>query len=118
MRGLTTARSPSGRPPTAAWTCRFTLHNQGTRRSDEVPQVYLTAPEPAPPDGQFAPRSLVAFDRLSLAPGQAMHVRLHVPPHRLEYWSEAQHRWQRAAGARSVLVGSSSRDIRLTGPLR
>jgi beta-glucosidase len=43
-------------------------------------------------------------------------VVLHVPLRRLQYWSEVDHRWQLPAGARSIQVGASSRDIRLTAP--
>jgi len=94
----------------------FTLKNVGPMRADEVPQVYLSAPDTALPGAQFAPRSLVAFDRVSLAAGQSRRVRLHLPRRRLQYWSEADRRWQRAGGARSIQVGGSSRDIRLTAP--
>jgi beta-glucosidase len=110
-------RSLAVRPaPDGGLEVSFTLRNLGPVRSDEVPQIYLTAPDPPPHDAQFAPRALVAFDRVSLAAGQSKRVVLHLPPHRLEYWSEAEHRWQRPAGARSIVVGGSSRDIRLTGP--
>ena len=94
----------------------FTLQNTGLARGDEVPQVYLSAPDTAPPGAQFALRSLVAFDRVSLDAGQSRRVVLHVALRRLQYWSEADHRWQRASGARSIQVGASSRDIRLTAP--
>jgi beta-glucosidase len=94
----------------------FTLRNIGPVRGDEVPQVYLTAPDPVPHDAQFADRSLVAFARVALDPRQSKRVLLHLPPRRLQYWSEAAHRWQLAAGRRSIQVGGSSRDIRLTAP--
>jgi beta-glucosidase len=94
----------------------FTLRNSGPVRGDEVPQVYLTAPDPAPHDAQFADRSLVAFARIGLDPRQSKRVLLHLAPRCLQYWSEPNHRWQLAAGRRSIQVGSSSRDIRLTAP--
>jgi beta-glucosidase len=94
----------------------FTLRNAGSVRGDEVPQVYLTAPETTVPGAQFARRSLVAFDRVALDAGQSRRVVLHVALRRLQYWSEAEHRWQLAGGARSIEVGASSRDIRLTAP--
>ncbi len=94
----------------------FKLSNVGPVRGDEVAQVYLTAPDPLPHDAQFADRSLVAFTRVALEPHQSRHVLLHLPPRRLQYWSEPDHRWQLAAGRRSIQVGSSSRDIRLTAP--
>jgi beta-glucosidase len=115
----------------------FTISNAGPVRGDEVPQVYLTAPDRAPLDGapsdaapsdaaavngaddgaQFALRSLVAFDRITLAAGQSRRVVLHVPLRRLQYWSEAAHGWRLAEGARAIEVGASSRDIRLTASM-
>jgi beta-glucosidase len=94
----------------------FTLRNIGPVRGDEVPQVYLTAPDPVPHDAQFADRSLVAFERIALEPRQSKRVLLHLPLRRLQYWSDGDHRWQLAVGRRSIQVGSSSRDIRLTAP--
>jgi beta-glucosidase len=94
----------------------FTLKNVGPMRGDEVPQVYLSAPDTPVPGAQFAQRSLVAFDRVSLAAGQSRRVRLHLPPRRLQYWSAADRGWQQPRGARSIQIGASSRDIRLTAP--
>jgi beta-glucosidase len=94
----------------------FTLKNIGPRRSDEVPQVYLTDPVNPPHNAQFARRALVAFARVSLDARQSKRVVLHLPLRRLQYWSEAEQRWQLPAGSRSLQVGASSRDIRLTAP--
>ena len=47
---------------------------------DEVPQVYLDAPEMKPQGVQFAPKTLVAFDRLTLQPGEEREVTLEVAP--------------------------------------
>jgi beta-glucosidase len=94
----------------------FTLENLGPVHSDEVPQIYLTAPPEHLQEAQFARRALVAFARVSLAAGQSRRLVLHVPLRRLQYWSAAKQRWQLAAGARSIQVGGSSRDIRLTAP--
>jgi beta-glucosidase len=110
-RSLAVSRAVDG-----GLTVAFTLTNTGTVRGDEVPQAYLSAPDPAPPGAQFARRSLVAFDRVALDAGQSRRVVLRVPLRRLEYWSEAEHRWRPAAGARSIELGGSSRDIRLTAP--
>jgi beta-glucosidase len=95
----------------------FTLKNTGPVRGEEVPQAYLGAPAGAAQQGQFADRSLVAFDRVALEAGQSKHLVLHVPLRRLQYWSEAQHRWQLPAGVRSIALGASSRDIRLTSQI-
>ena len=116
IRASNTSRWRSGPSPDGGLDVSFTLRNIGPVRGDEVPQVYLTAPDPLPHEAQFADRSLVAFTRVTLDPHQSKRVLLHLPQHRLQYWSEADHRWQLAAGRRSIQVGSSSRDIRLSAP--
>jgi beta-glucosidase len=92
---------------------RFSLHNAGTVPSDEVPQVYLAAPGQPPEGAQFAPRALVAFDRVNVTAGGTRSVTLHVPLRGLEYWSTAGDKWALATGPRTVHVGASSRDLRL-----
>jgi beta-glucosidase len=92
----------------------FRLHNSGAAASDEVPQVYLDAPEkPKGPSAQFAVRALVAFDRIHLNPGETKVLTLHVPSRLLEYWSAEAGRWVRTEGPRKLHVGASSRDLRL-----
>jgi beta-glucosidase len=91
----------------------FRLRNAGAVASGEVPQVYLAAPSQPPRGAQFAPRALVAFDRVRVRPGESRDVTLHLPLRRLQYWSVAQSKWALAAGPRVVHVGSSSRDLRL-----
>jgi len=94
---------------------RFVLRNDGPIAGDEVPQVYLGPPENLPADGaQFAVRALAAFDRVHLAAGESREVTLHVPPRSLEYWPPDGNNWKLATGPRTVQVGSSSRDLRLT----
>jgi beta-glucosidase len=91
----------------------FGLHNAGAMASDEVPQVYLAAPSQPPKGAQFAPRALVAFDRVSVAAGETKNVTLHVPLRGLQYWSTADGKWALATGPRTVHVGASSRDLRV-----
>jgi beta-glucosidase len=91
---------------------RFELRNDGPMASDEVPQVYLDAPE-NPAGAQFAVRALAAFDRVHLGAGEERMVTMHVPLRSLEYWAESANRWMLAGGRRRVEVGASSRDLRL-----
>ena len=92
----------------------FTVRNTGKVPGDEVPQVYMGPPEPAPGDAQFAVRALSAFERISIPPGQSKNVSLHVPLRRLQYWSAAKSQWVTAAGKRHLYISASSRDVRLT----
>jgi beta-glucosidase len=89
------------------------VKNTGSVVGDEVSQVYLDAPAQQPQGVQFAPKTLAAFDRVTLKPGESKDVKLHVAPRSLEYWSVADKKWVRS-DARTVRVGSSSRDLKLS----
>ncbi|SFU26219.1 beta-glucosidase [Paraburkholderia aspalathi] len=93
------------------------IRNTGPVAGDEVPQVYLGAPQEAPEGAQFPVRALVAFDRITLKPGEHKRVVLHVAPRRLQYWSTKQDGWVTMRDGRQVFVGASSRDLRLSAPL-
>jgi beta-glucosidase len=91
-----------------------TIRNSGSREADEVVQVYLDAPETPPAGVEFDVRALADFARITLRPGESQRVQLHVPPDRLRYWSIADSAWRAPSGARTVRVGASSRDLRLS----
>jgi beta-glucosidase len=92
---------------------RVRIANTGNMDGDEVPQVYLSAPDEIPDGVMFSPRSLVAFDRITLHVGEARNITLHVPLRQLQYWSTTRKEWVLAHGERIVSVGASSRDLRL-----
>ncbi len=98
---------------TAASMSNSTSSNTGKADSDEVPQVYLSAPGDVPDGVQFPVRALAAFERIHLAAGESKSVTLHVPERQLQYWSTKEQKWVKAAGQRTVSVGASSRDLRL-----
>jgi hypothetical protein len=89
----------------------FTVRNVGNRTGAEVAQVYVGPAQSSPVP--LAQRSLVGFERVTLAPGRSQRVTAHVAGRGLSYWSTATHDWALALGARALLVGASSRDIRL-----
>jgi len=91
----------------------FSVKNSGAVAGDEVPQIYLDAPEKTPAGAQFAVRALAGFDRIHLQAGETQTVKLHIPRRSLQYWSTAQNEWVAALGARRVEVGASARDLRL-----
>ena len=90
------------------------LKNIGSSPGDEVPQIYLDAPENLIQHAQFAPHSLIAFDRVHLVPGQSQTLTLHVPLRALQCWSSADAQWKLVTGPRRVWAGGSSRDVRLS----
>jgi beta-glucosidase len=92
----------------------FELRNAGQVTGDEVPQLYLGPPVPQPEGAQFALRALAAFDRISLRPGESKTVTMHVRPRSFQYWSVTEKAWVTADRTRTISVGGSSRDARLT----
>ncbi|WP_405578662.1 glycoside hydrolase family 3 C-terminal domain-containing protein [Streptomyces sp. NBC_01190] len=86
----------------------FDVTNTGTRAGAEVAQVYVGQPATT---GE-PPKSLRGFQRVTLNAGQTQHVTLTLDARSFQYWNNG---WTNAAGTNTVSVGSSSRDIRLTG---
>ena len=105
---------------TADGGATVTLHvkNTGGLAGDVVPQVYLEAPEAKPAGVQFAPKTLAAFDRMTLKAGEEREATLQIAPRAFEYWSVVEKKWRKPAGERVVLVGNSSRDLPLRAEVR
>jgi beta-glucosidase len=89
------------------------VKNTGTVRGDEVPQAYLEAPSAKPAGVQFAPKTLVAFERVSLNAGEERRVSLRVGLRAFQYWSVGAKQWIKPDGPRTLLVGTSSRALPL-----
>jgi beta-glucosidase len=89
----------------------FDVTNSGSKAGAEVAQLYVGAP----PDNYAGEpvKALRGYSRVVLAPGQTQHVTLPVNSRAVSYWDSGSHRWQVENGCHPVLVGSSSRDIRL-----
>jgi beta-glucosidase len=87
---------------------QFTLRNSGNRAGMAVGQVYAS-----PPAGAWeAPRRLVGFAKVDLAPGAAQAVAVDVDPRLLATFDEAAHAWTVAPGSYTLSLGASSRDLR------
>jgi beta-glucosidase len=78
----------------------------------DVVQVYATDPNPALP-----PKSLVAFAKMQLEPGEATTVTVEVPAEKLRHWDDASSGWVVTPGPRELLVAASAGDIRFRLPL-
>ena len=94
-------------------TVDLDVTNTGSRAGAEVAELYLgfpsTAAVPQPP------KQLKGFERVELKPGQTGHVHLVLDGQLLSYWDTSKHDWAVMPGAYKVMVGASSRDIRLQG---
>jgi len=92
---------------------RCTVRNSGAVAGDEVVQLYLRdeLASVARPVTELA-----GFTRVRLEPGESTEVVFEIGPDRLRMLDE-QMRWVVEPGAVRVMVGASSKDIRLRGQL-
>ncbi|MFD1432664.1 glycoside hydrolase family 3 C-terminal domain-containing protein [Lacticaseibacillus yichunensis] len=95
-------------------TVAVTMSNTGSVRGAEVVQVYVGQVDQA----QLAPeKTLAAFAKVWLDPGESRRVTLTVPKHAFERWNEPEQAFTLAGGDWQLFVGTSSRDIVTTRPL-
>ncbi len=85
------------------------ITNTGSREGAEVVQLYLGFPEAA----EEPPKQLKGFEKIHLKPGESKPVAMKIDENNLAFWDTESHGWKILPGAYSVMVGSSSRDIRL-----
>jgi beta-glucosidase len=90
-------------------TVAFTLTNTGRRTASETPQVYTGFPARA---GEPT-RRLVAFDKVSLRPGQSIRIRARIDDRSLAIWDTGHDTWKIAPGSYPLYAGSSSRTLPL-----
>jgi beta-glucosidase len=88
-------------------TIRAKITNTGEREGDEVVQVYL---RPLVATESQPEKKLVAFERLTVKPGESREVVFNLRESDLEYYSESKDRRLLETGDYKIWVGSSSRD--------
>ncbi|KAL4932565.1 beta-glucosidase [Aspergillus undulatus] len=86
--------------------------NTGEVAGAEVAQLYIAYPETAP---ETPPKQLRGFDKLNLVPGESGIAVFELTRRDISYWDVVTQKWIVPSGTFEVYVGSSSRDIRLTG---
>ena len=91
-------------------TVSVDVTNTGNRQGDEVVQLYVKHVN----SGVERPlKELRGFRRITLAPGQTRTVTLPLKAQTLAYWDMARERWEVEADQVSLMVGSSSADVKL-----
>ncbi|MFI6106572.1 beta-glucosidase [Streptomyces sp. NPDC051310] len=93
-------------------TATFTVRNTGRRTGVTVPQLYV-GPSPDLALDQ-APRILAGYRRLELPPGRMRRVTVPIAARTLSCWDPARQAWVLGTGTRTVRLGTSARDLRLT----
>jgi beta-glucosidase len=90
-------------------TVTATVTNTGSRKGDEVAQLYLVPPQADAPRPR---RMLRGFDRVSLEPGESKTVTFTVPDEKLAFWNTDTNAFEVQRGEWGVEVGASSADVR------
>ena len=89
-------------------TVNFKLTNTGKVEGKEVAQVYMRFPGHA----DEPPKRLVGWQKVNLKPGESKAVAITIPRERQNYWNTSSKGWAMMNDG-AVMVGASSRDIRL-----
>lgn len=88
----------------------FTIKNTGDVAGSEIAQVYVAKPE----SKIFrAPKELKGFVKIHLDPGEEKKVTVELDDRAFAFWNMATEDWCVESGEYKILVGASSRDIRL-----
>jgi len=104
---------PAEMGTTSSATVRFTIKNTGKRAGDEVAQLYIrdvlaTVAQPV--------MALKRFERVTLGPGEQREIVMRVGPEELRLLNEDL-KWVVEPGVFRVMIGRSSKDMRLRGQL-
>ena len=98
---------------TSANSVSCIVANTGTMAGAEVVQLYLRFPTSA---GE-PPNQLKGFHKVRLQPGEQVEVMFHLTKRHFSIWNPEHRGWTMVVGEFDILVGSSSRDIRLIGKI-
>ena len=98
-------------------TAEVSVHisNVGNMAGAEAVQLYTALPE-----SRIARpvKELKGFEKIFLEPGETGTVRFLLDSRSFSYYDVKTHRYETEDGTYSILIGSSSRDIRLSGTIR
>lgn len=93
----------------------FNIKNVGSMKADEIAQVYVGACFSS--KVYRARKELKEFARVSLEPGETANVELCLDKCAFEYYSADLDKWVTEAGTYKIMIGASSRDIRLSADI-
>jgi len=86
--------------------------NTGKVAGKEVVQLYVSDVKASVPR---PPKELKGFVKVNLKPGETKKVTMLLDKRSLAFWDVKKKGWNAEPGAFDILIGSSSRDIRLKG---
>jgi len=93
----------------------FTIKNTGTASGAEIAQIYI-----AKKDSKIfrAPKELKAFKKINLKPCEEQKITIELDERAFSYWNIDTDSWAVENGEYELLVGASSRDIKLAQTIK
>ena len=92
------------------WVVSFEVTNTGRRDGSEVAQLYVGDPEASVPRPD---KELKGYEKFFLRRGETRRVEISLDDEAFRYYDPRQHRFVVEPGVFEIMVGASSRDIRL-----
>jgi beta-glucosidase len=90
----------------------FAISNSGQRAGAEAAQIYI---RPIAPKLERPEKELKAFKKILLKPGERQRITVPLDPRMFSYYDPDRKAWVADQGQYEIIIGSSSRDIRLRG---
>lgn len=106
--GLSYTTFSIGKPSYKDGKVTVEVANTGDRAGDEVVQIYVKRDDDI--DGPH--KSLRAFERVSLLPGEKKNLSIDFPRNSFEGWDEDTHTMRVVPGTYQLMAGSSSADLK------
>jgi beta-glucosidase len=100
----------SGEAADSKWKFTFKLKNIGKLEGSEVAQLYIKDIKSSLPRPE---KELKKFKRVTLEPGEVKQIEFTIDKNDLSFYDPGKHEWITEPGEFQVLIGSSSRDIKL-----
>ena len=105
--GLSYTSFKFGKPEYKNGKLSVSLTNVGKREGTEVVQVYVRNPK----DTQGPLKTLRAYQRVSLKPGETRKVEIHLPRESFELWDAESNTMRVLEGKHEIMVGNSSDNL-------
>ncbi len=110
---LTVSKNNNGSMP--GYKITLNIKNTGKTKGAEIAQLYVGAVNSKISQ---APKQLKAFTRVMLNPGEQKTVELKLDKNAFQYYNADKHEWTTEPGEYNILVGGSSRDIKLKSEIK
>ena len=107
--GLSYTTFALGKPSYKNGKVCVSVRNTGSREGTEVVQVYVRNPR----DVEGPQKTLRAYKRVNLKPGETQMVEIDLPRERFELWDTKSNTMRVVPGKHQIMVGTSSADDKL-----